>query len=75
MTDKEIKIDVTGGTCPGPLVEVKKILNKASPGDVVVVTGKSSVSKKEIPMVAEGMGLEVIETQEKDGKWQIKIQR
>jgi TusA-related sulfurtransferase len=43
-------------------------LNKASPGDIVEVTGKHSVSKKEIPMVAEGMGLEVIDTQEKDGK-------
>lgn len=75
MANKEIKIDVTGGTCPGPLVEVRKALNKASPGDIVVVTGNNSVSKKEIPMVAEGMGLEVIETQEEDGLWQIKIQR
>ena len=75
MANKEIKIDVTGGTCPGPLVEVRKALNKASPGDIVIVTGKTSVSKKEIPMVAESMGLEVIDSQEKDGVWQIKIQR
>jgi TusA-related sulfurtransferase len=75
MVNKKIKIDVTDKTCPGPLVEVRKALNKASPGDIVEVTGKHSVSKKEIPMVAEGMGLEIIDTQEKDGKWKIKIQK
>jgi len=75
MANNEIKINVADKTCPGPLVEVRKALNRASPGDIVEVTGKHSVSKKEIPMVAEGMGLEVIDTQEKDGIWKIKIQR
>ena len=46
MVNKEIKIDVVDKTCPGHLVEIRKALNKASPGDIVEVTGKHSVSKK-----------------------------
>ena len=60
---EEIKIDVRGETCPVPLVEVRKALRKASPGDVVEVTGTHPASKKEIPMAAEALGLEVIDIQ------------
>ncbi len=75
MADGEIKIDVTGETCPVPLVEVRKALRKASPGDIVEVTGTHPASKKEIPMAAEAMGLEVIDIQEEEGVWKIKIRR
>ncbi len=71
----DIKIDVTGETCPVPLVEVRKALKKASPGDVVEVTGTHSASKQEIPMAAEAMGLEIIDIQEKNGIWTIKIRK
>jgi TusA-related sulfurtransferase len=71
----DIKIDVKGETCPVPLVEVRKALKKASPGDIVEVTGTHSASKKEIPMAAEALGLEVLDIQEKEGVWKIKIRR
>ena len=71
----DIKIDVTGETCPVPLVEVRKAIKNASPGDIVEVTGTHPASKKEIPMAAEAMGLEIIDIQEKDGVWTIKIRR
>ena len=72
---EEIKIDVRGETCPVPLVEVRKALKKASPGDIVEVTGTHPASKKEIPMAAEALGLEVLDIQEKEGIWKIKIRR
>ena len=75
MADNVIKIDVTGQTCPGPLVEFRKALNKASPGDIVEITGNHPASKKEIPMAAEDMGLEIVDIQEKEGIWKIKIRR
>ena len=71
----EIKVDVKDETCPVPLVEFRKALNKASSGDVVVVTGTHPASKKEIPMAAEAMGLEIIDVQDKDGVWTIKIRK
>ena len=71
----DIKVDVKDETCPVPLVEVRKALNKASPGDIVEVTGTHPASKKEIPMVVEALGLEIIDIQEKNGIWTIKIRR
>ena len=75
MAVEEIKIDVRGETCPVPLVEVRKALKKASPGDIVEVIGTHPASKKEIPMAADALGLEILDIQEKEGIWKIKIRR
>lgn len=71
----EIKVDCTGETCPVPLVETRKALRKAKEGDVVEVIGTHPSSKKEIPMAVKALGLELIDVEEKDGVWKIRIQR
>jgi TusA-related sulfurtransferase len=71
----EIKVDCTGETCPVPLVETRKALRKATPGDIVEVIGTHPSSKKEIPMAVKALGLELIDIQEKDGVWKIRIRR
>ena len=71
----EIKVDCTCETCPVPLVETRKALRKASEGDIVEVTGTHPASKKEIPMAVKALGLELIDIQEKDGIWKIRIRR
>jgi len=71
----ELKVDVKGETCPMPLVEARKALMKASPGDIVEIIGTHPASKKEIPMAVEALGLELVDVQEKDGIWKIKIRR
>ena len=71
----EIKVDCTGETCPVPLVETRKALRKAKEGDVVEVIGTHPSSKKEIPMAVKALGPELIDVEEKDGVWKIRIQR
>ncbi|MFC1992651.1 sulfurtransferase TusA family protein [Chloroflexota bacterium] len=71
----EIKIDCTCETCPVPLVETRKALRKAKEGDIVEVIGTHPSSKKEIPMAAKALGLEIMGIEEKDGVWKIKIRR
>lgn len=71
----EIKVDCTGETCPVPLVETRKALRKAKEGDIVEVIGTHPSSKKEIPMAVKALGLELIDTREKDGIWKIRIRR
>ena len=71
----EIKVDCTGETCPVPLVETRKALRKAKEGDVVEVIGTHPSSRKEIPMAVKALGLELIDIQEEDGVWKIKIRR
>jgi TusA-related sulfurtransferase len=72
----ETNIDVRGQTCPVPLVECRKAIRKAAPGDEIVITGTHSASKKEIPMACEAMGLEVVEVDENNEKeWTIRIKK
>jgi len=71
----EIKVDCTGETCPVPLVETRKALRKAKEGDIVEVVGTHPTSKKEIPMAVKALGLELMDLQEKDGVWKIRIRR
>ena len=71
----EIKVDCTGETCPVPLVETRKALREAKEGDMVEVVGTHPSSKKEIPMAVKALGLELMDVQEKDGVWKIKIRR
>ena len=71
----EIKVDCTKETCPVPLVETRKALRKAKEGDIVEVIGTHPASKKEIPMAVRALGLELLDIQEKDGVWRIRIRR
>lgn len=71
----EIKVDCRGKNCPVPLVETRKALKKASPGDVVEVIGTHPASKKEIPMAVEALGLELLDVREEGGVWKIRIRR
>ena len=71
----ELKVDVTGETCPVPLVELRKALKKASPGEIVEVVGTHPASKKEIPMAVEALGSELVDVDEKDGVWKIRIRK
>jgi TusA-related sulfurtransferase len=58
-----------------PLVEVRKALKKAEKGDILEVTGTHPASKKEIPMAVDALGSELLDVQEKDGVWKIKIRK
>ncbi|MBN1314604.1 MAG: sulfurtransferase TusA family protein [Anaerolineales bacterium] len=71
----EIFVDVRGETCPVPLVEVRKALRKAAPGDIIRVMGSHPASKKEIPMAIEALDMELLEVKGADTDWEIRIRR
>ncbi len=71
----EIKVDCRGETCPVPLVEVRKALRKAAPGDVVEAVGTHPASRQEIPMAIKALGLELLSTEGTDTDWTIRIRR
>lgn len=71
----EIKVDCKGETCPVPLVETRKALRKAAPGDIVEVVGNHPSSKKEIPMAVKALGLELVELAEEGDTWRIRIRK
>ena len=68
-----VEVDVIGETCPVPLVEMRKAIRKASPGQVIRILGTHPASKKEIPMAAEELGLEVLEISDEEEMWIITL--
>ena len=71
----DIVVDVRGETCPVPLVETRKALRKAAPGDVIQVFGTHPASRKEIPMAVEALRLKLLSVEGSDSDWTIRIQR
>ena len=73
--EANIRVDCRGETCPVPLVEARKALRKAQPGEIVEVTGTHPASMKEIPMAVEALGLELLCVEGTDHDWVIRIRR
>jgi TusA-related sulfurtransferase len=71
----EVKVDVRGETCPVPLVEMRKALRKAAPGDIIEITGTHPASKKEIPMAAQALSVKIISEEQLGNEWRIKLQK
>jgi TusA-related sulfurtransferase len=71
----DIQVDCRGQTCPVPLVEVRKALKKAKPGEVIEVVGTHPASKKEIPMAVQALKAELLSVEGSDTDWKILIRR
>jgi tRNA 2-thiouridine synthesizing protein A len=71
----EIIVDCRTETCPVPLVETRKAIRKAKPGDIIEVVGTHPSSKKEIPMAVEALKLELLSVEGTDDNWTIRIRR
>jgi tRNA 2-thiouridine synthesizing protein A len=68
-------VDCRGQTCPVPLVEVRKALKRAEPGDVIEVLGTHPASKKEIPMAVKALKAELMSVEGSDSDWKIRIRK
>lgn len=71
----DVRVDCRGETCPVPLVEVRKALRKAEPGDVLEVVGTHPASREEIPMAIKALGMELICVEGEKDDWTIYIRR
>jgi tRNA 2-thiouridine synthesizing protein A len=76
MMKADFEVDVTGETCPIPLVEMRKAVMKAGKGQIIEIRGSHAASRKEIPMAVHSLKLELIGvTDEPDGSWRILIRK
>lgn len=71
----ELKVDVRGETCPIPLVEMRKALRKAAPGDTIEIIGTHPASKKEIPMAADALSIKILSDEQLGNEWKIRLQK
>lgn len=79
MTDAphaDVVVDVTGETCPIPLVEMRKAVMKAQAGQVIEVRGTHGASRKEIPMAVNSLGLTLLaDLDGESGAWRLFIRK
>jgi tRNA 2-thiouridine synthesizing protein A len=75
LAEANITVDCRGDTCPVPLVEMRKAVRRATPGDVIEVLGTHPASKKEIPMAVEALGMTLLDVEGSDTDWTIRIRK
>jgi len=72
---ENITIDVRGETCPIPLIEFRKAVRRAQPGDTIEILGTHPASQKELPMAAAALGSELLAVEGTPTEWTIRIRR
>lgn len=71
MTDT-LRIDVTGETCPVPLIEARKALARASRVEIV---GDHDSSFQEIPILAKNLGVRLAEREGDPTRWRFVLEK
>ena len=68
-------LNVKGLTCPAPLVETRKKLNKMQVGQTLEIIGDHGPSKKEVPEVMEDLGHEIVSITDQGGVWHVIVKK
>jgi TusA-related sulfurtransferase len=71
-------VDVTGLTCPIPLIKTRRAIKKSENKHIIkfVGTENEEISRKEILVALEGMKQKVLEVEvTSDGSWQIYMEK
>lgn len=68
-------IDVRGETCPVPLIEARRALQRASYGEDVEILGDHDSSWKEIPLLARNLGAILLAQEGGPEGWRFVLRR
>jgi tRNA 2-thiouridine synthesizing protein A len=71
MTDTAVTItrtvDARGSFCPGPLMELIRVIRESQVGDVIAVYSSDTGSKTDIPKWLEKAGHRLVSIETRDG--------
>lgn len=69
LTTVDIELDLSGLTCPLPLLKTKQSLNKMAAGQVVKVIATDPGSERDFQVFAEQSGNHLLEFEKGDSKF------
>lgn len=69
------EVDARGSFCPGPMMELIRVVRSAHVGDVIAVLSSDSGSKRDIPKWTEKAKHELVGVEELDGYDRIIIRK
>lgn len=79
MGDEEIKVDkvvdARGAFCPGPLMELIRVIKSEPVGSVIAVYSTDKGSMKDIPAWIAKVGHAHLRTEEKEGYWSVVVKK
>lgn len=71
----DLELDLSGLTCPMPLLKAKQALNRMESGQVIKVTATDPGSERDFQVFAELSGTALLEFRQDDGKFLYWLQK
>lgn len=68
-----IRVDTRGQTCPQPLTATTLALRQAKPGHYVEVLGDHAASFREIEILAQARGIQVLQKEGTERSWRFLL--
>lgn len=68
-------VDARGSFCPGPLMELIRVIRESEPGQVICIYSSDSGSKIDIPKWIEKAGHRLVEVARRDGYDEIVVEK
>lgn len=68
-------VDARGSFCPGPLMELIRVIRESAPGQVIAVYSSDSGSKLDIPKWVEKAGHRLAGIETRDGYDEIIVEK
>jgi tRNA 2-thiouridine synthesizing protein A len=70
-----LELDLTGLTCPMPLLKTKQALNKLASGDTIRVIATDPASERDFKVFAQQSGNRLLSTERADGKFTFVLEK
>lgn len=68
-------VDARGSYCPGPLMELIRVIRESAPGQVIAVYSTDSGSRTDIPRWVEKAGHRLVRIESRDGFDDIVVEK
>ena len=68
-------VDARGSYCPGPLMELIRVIRESEPGQVIAVYSSDSGSRTDIPRWVEKAGHRLVRIESRDGFDEIVVEK
>ncbi|MDY6984744.1 MAG: sulfurtransferase TusA family protein [Pseudomonadota bacterium] len=69
MLHNDLALDLSGLTCPMPLLKTKQALNRMEAGQVLMVIATDPASERDFQAFSQQSRVPLLETQKADGKF------
>jgi len=70
-----LELDLTGLTCPMPLLKTKQALNRLASGNTIRVIATDPASERDFKVFAQQSGNRLLSTEKADGKFTFVLEK